>query len=136
MVSFVAVIFWLLVKTTFGQKLLLKYPRFFSLGLVSHEGPSDEAMNNTQFSTYFEGRGWEEKLSDPREKYAYPPNKLIRTKVTGTNPGYGATCVALLLSARTILEETEKMPGKYDLFQSCVLSECSKLVFGITVAVI
>ncbi|XP_055622734.1 saccharopine dehydrogenase-like oxidoreductase [Toxorhynchites rutilus septentrionalis] len=110
-VSFVAIVFWLLVKTTFGQQLLLKYPRVFSLGLVSHQGPSDEAMNNTHFSMYFEGRGWEENLSDPFDKYVYPPNKIVRTKVTGTNPGYGATCVALLLSARTILKETAKLPG-------------------------
>lgn len=111
-VSFIGTIFWLMVKTKVGQNLLLNYPRLFSLGLVSHEGPSDRAMNNTSFAMHFEGRGWEEKLSDPNEKYSYPPNKMIRTKVTGTNPGYGATCVALLVSAKTILKEADKMPEK------------------------
>ncbi|KAL1380239.1 hypothetical protein pipiens_014357 [Culex pipiens pipiens] len=110
-ISFIGAIFWLLVKTTTGQNLLLNHPRLFSLGLVSHEGPSDEAAKNTHFAMHFEGRGWEEKLASPEEKYPYPPNKVIRTKVTGTNPGYGATCVALLLSARTILQEADKMPG-------------------------
>ncbi|XP_058812201.1 saccharopine dehydrogenase-like oxidoreductase [Topomyia yanbarensis] len=110
-VSFIGAIFWLLVKTVTGQNLLLNYPRLFSMGMVSHEGPSDEAMNAVNFSMHFEGRGWEEKLKDPKEKYTYPPNKILRTKVTGTNPGYGATCVALLLSAKTILREADKIPG-------------------------
>nr|XP_019546511.2 saccharopine dehydrogenase-like oxidoreductase [Aedes albopictus] len=110
-VSFIGAIFWLLVKTSVGQNLLLNYPRLFSLGLVSHEGPSDKAMENTSFTMHFEGRGWEEKLADPGDSYTYPPNKVIRTKVTGTNPGYGATCVALLVSAKTILKEADKMPG-------------------------
>lgn len=112
-VTFVGAIFWLLVKSTIGQNLLLNYPRVFSFGMVSHEGPSDEAMNNIHFTMHFEGRGWEEKLDSPSEKYAYPPNKILRTKVSATNPGYGATCVALLLSAKTILREVEKMPGRY-----------------------
>lgn len=111
-VSFIGAIFWLLVKTSVGQNLLLNYPRLFSLGLVSHEGPSERAMNNTTFTMHFEGRGWEEKLAEPSDNYTTPPNKVIRTKVTGTNPGYGATCVALLLSAKTILNEADKMPGK------------------------
>uniref|UniRef100_A0A182J806 Uncharacterized protein n=1 Tax=Anopheles atroparvus TaxID=41427 RepID=A0A182J806_ANOAO len=110
-VSFVGAVFWLMVKTSFGRRMLLNHPRLFSLGMVSHEGPSDEAMNNTQFALYFEGRGWEEKLASPEDQYTTPPNKVIRTKVAGTNPGYGATCVALVLSARTILQDSDKMPG-------------------------
>ncbi|ETN67050.1 saccharopine dehydrogenase domain-containing protein [Anopheles darlingi] len=111
-VSFIGAIFWLMVKTNFGKQLLLNYPRLFSLGLVSHEGPSDQAMNNVDFALYFEGKGWEEKLASPTDKYTTPPNKVIRTKVTGTNPGYGATCVSLLLCARTILLEGDRMPGE------------------------
>uniref|UniRef100_A0A182FAX4 DNA helicase n=1 Tax=Anopheles albimanus TaxID=7167 RepID=A0A182FAX4_ANOAL len=110
-VSFVGAIFWLMVKTNFGKQLLLNYPKLFSLGMVSHEGPSDEAMNNIEFALYFEGKGWEEKLASPTDKYTTPPNKVIRTKVTGTNPGYGATCVSLILCARTILLEADRMPG-------------------------
>ena len=85
----------MMVKTNFGRQMLLNHPKLFSFGMVSHEGPSDEAMNNTHFALYFEGKGWEEKLASPEDKYTTPPNKVIRTKVAGTNPGYGATCVAL-----------------------------------------
>lgn len=110
--ALVGAIFWLLVRSNFGKNLLLTYPRLFSLGMVSHKGPSDDVMRRTRFAFHFEGRGWQEKLKDPNEKYSYPPNKVIRTKVCGTNPGYGATCVALLVSAKTILQESDKMPGK------------------------
>lgn len=43
-------------------------------------------------------------------------NKKIITKVTGKNPGYGATCVALLLAATTILNEKTKMPENGGVF--------------------
>lgn len=70
-------------------------------------------MENTKFSMTFYGEGWpkEDALAEPTDKHTGPPTKKLVTKVTGTNPGYGATCVALLLSATTILKEKSKMPG-------------------------
>lgn len=70
-------------------------------------------MENAQFAIYFRGEGWdkEEKLLEPTDQFKSPPTKKIVTKVSGTNPGYGATCVALVLSALTILRESDKMPG-------------------------
>lgn len=32
-------------------------------------------------------------------------------RVSGMNPGYGATCVAVLSAALTILRESDKMPS-------------------------
>lgn len=72
-------------------------------------------MRNTKFSILFQGKGWpkEDALAEPSDRHTDPPTKILTTKVTGTNPGYGATCVALLLSATTILKQSELMPGKY-----------------------
>lgn len=111
--SVLGVIFGLLSKFSFGRKLLLDHPKFFSLGFFSHEGPSDETMKNSKFSITFYGDGWpkEEKLSEPTDRHATPPTKKLVTRVSASNPGYGATCVALLLSATTILKETNKLPG-------------------------
>ena len=67
-------------------------------------------MENTYFEMVFNVDGWKDKLSDPGDKYETPMDKKMVTKVTGRNPGYGATCVALLLSATTILNENSKMP--------------------------
>ncbi|XP_031631125.1 saccharopine dehydrogenase-like oxidoreductase [Contarinia nasturtii] len=112
LVSLMGVVFGLLTKCSFGRQLLLKYPKFFSLGFISHEGPTEEQMKNTKFSITFYGQGWpkEDALAESTDQHTTMPSKKIVTRVTGTNPGYGATCVALLLSAITILNEKEKLP--------------------------
>lgn len=106
----VGMVFGILTRFCFGRKLLLRFPRLFSLGFVSHEGPSEKDMEATTFSMAMQGRGWAEKLSSATDQYTDAPDKKIAIKVSGTNPGYGATCVALLLSAVTILKEQDKMP--------------------------
>ncbi|XP_016839585.1 saccharopine dehydrogenase-like oxidoreductase isoform X1 [Nasonia vitripennis] len=103
-------IFTLLTKTQFGCNLLLKYPKFFSGGMASHEGPKPELMENSHFSVTLFAKGWTDKLSEPTDQHKDAPNKEMITKVTGTNPGYGATCTSVLLSALTILKESDKMP--------------------------
>jgi len=108
----VAGLFAVMTKFAFGRKLLLTYPRLFSFGAASHEGPPEQKMNHTQFTFLFKGNGWNEKSSDSSVQPSGDPVKTHVTKVTGVNPGYGATCVALLLSAITILKESSLMPGK------------------------
>ncbi|XP_014231061.1 saccharopine dehydrogenase-like oxidoreductase isoform X3 [Trichogramma pretiosum] len=103
-------IFATLAKTSFGRNLLLKHPKLFSLGLISHENPRQETIENTWFSVTLVAKGWSEKLADPLDQHKEPPNKEMITKVSGRNPGYGATCTALVLSAVTILKESDKMP--------------------------
>jgi short subunit dehydrogenase-like uncharacterized protein len=111
-VIFVGMVFGILARFAFGRKLLRSYPKFFSFGFVDHQGPSEENMENTKFELVFNGQGWKEKLAEGTDQYTEPMNKKMVVKVAGTNPGYGATCVALLLSATTILKESAKMPGK------------------------
>lgn len=131
----VSSIFGFLAKFGFGRQLLLKYPKLFSLGTVSHEGPSEEQMENTNFSLTFYGNGWpkEEKLAEGSDKHTNKPTKRLVTRVFCKDPGmtvkchvhvvpfvnksnysnslgYGSTSVALLLSALTILKETDKLP--------------------------
>ncbi|XP_015599596.1 saccharopine dehydrogenase-like oxidoreductase [Cephus cinctus] len=108
--AIVGLFFSLLTKCECGRKLLLKHPKFFSAGFVSHEGPKPETMENTHFSITFKASGWTEKLAEPTDKHQEPPNKDLITKVSGVNPAYGATCTALLLSAITILKEADKIP--------------------------
>lgn len=102
-------VFGLLAKFEFGRQLLLKYPQIFSLGFFSHEGPSEETMRNTKFSITFYGDGWPK--GETGENRSSTPTKNLITRVSASDPGYGATCVALLLSAKTILTEKAKLPG-------------------------
>ena len=103
-------IFVMLSKYEFGRNLLLKYPTFFSGGYISREGPKPEILDNTRFSITFKADGWTERLVEPTDKHDKLPNKVMITKVSGTDPAYGATCVMLLLSAITILKESDKIP--------------------------
>lgn len=70
-------------------------------------------MENTDFAMYLKGVGWtrDEELLEASDQFKAPPKKKLLVKVSGTNPGYGATCVALLLSATTILRQADKMPA-------------------------
>lgn len=112
-VIFVSALFALMTRYKIGRQLLLKYPRFFSAGFVSHEGPTEASMENTDFAIYLKGVGWtkDEELLEASDQFKAPPKKKLVVKVSGTNPGYGATCVALILSATTILRQSDKMPG-------------------------
>lgn len=105
-------IFGILARLAVGRKLLLNHPKFFSGGFFSREGPSDEKMNNTHFSITFDCTGWDSKVDDPNDEFTTAPNKKMRGKVAGSNPGYGSTCVTLVTAAMMILTESDKMPNK------------------------
>lgn len=112
-VAFIGIVFGIMTKFALGRQLLLNYPKIFSLGFASHEGPSEDKSNAVHFKITIKANGWpsSEKLAEPTDQFKDPPSKNMIAKVTGQNPGYGATCVALLLSAVTILQDSDKMPG-------------------------
>ncbi|XP_073955234.1 saccharopine dehydrogenase-like oxidoreductase [Choristoneura fumiferana] len=101
------VILFFMSKTSVTKRLLLNHPRFFSFGLVTRQGPSENVMNNTKFQFQLFGEGWERGVDVEASK----PNKKAVVTVKGVNPGYGATVTALLFSALTCLKESDKMPG-------------------------
>ncbi|XP_038218291.1 saccharopine dehydrogenase-like oxidoreductase [Zerene cesonia] len=100
-----ALILYVMTRSRCTRWLLLKYPRLFSLGYITAEGPSEEVICNTTFSFHLLGEGW-----GPGTSLDAAPDKQLAVRVSGVNPGYGATVVALLLSAVTILSERDRMP--------------------------
>lgn len=88
-ISFMGIVFGLLTKYSFGRKLLLNYPKFFSFGLVSHEGPTIEKMKKSKFSMTFYGQGWpkEDTLAESTDQHTKLPSKKIVTRVSASNPG-------------------------------------------------
>ena len=54
---FIGIFFGLLAKYKPGRYLLEKYPKFFSLGQVSKEGPTKRMAENTNFEMKLYGRG-------------------------------------------------------------------------------
>ncbi|KAK9871270.1 hypothetical protein WA026_011540 [Henosepilachna vigintioctopunctata] len=111
-ITFFGAIFSILSQFQWGRNLLLKYPSLFSAGFFSTEEPSEEIINKSWFSITLIGKGWKEKLAGPEDQYKDPPNRGIMAEVKGTNPGYGATCICLVLAGIVILTEASKMPGK------------------------
>lgn len=89
LVTLLGIVFGILVKFSFGRSLLLRYPKLFSLGFISHEGPSEETMKNAKFSMTFFGQGWskEEALADPSDQHTTLPSKKVVTRVSASNPG-------------------------------------------------
>lgn len=105
--SLVATVLLLMANFSLTRALLLKYPRLFSAGTVTREGPTDNVMNNTSFMFELYGEGWEKGADVDATK----PTKKAVVRVKGVNPGYGATVTALIYSAITCLKEHDKMPG-------------------------
>ncbi|KYM97012.1 PREDICTED: saccharopine dehydrogenase-like oxidoreductase [Cyphomyrmex costatus] len=100
----------ILTRSSYGRNLLLKYPALFSAGFASHESPNPEMLKSTHFSFTFEASGWTEKLAEATDKHTDSPNKKVITRVSGDSPGYELTSIMVILSAITILNETDKMP--------------------------
>lgn len=117
-----------MANLSFGRKLLLKYPKIFSFGRVSHEGPTKETMEKSKFTMHLFGKGWSEKLALPTEGYQLPPTKEIYVQVNGTNPGYGATCVALVLSAVTLLKEKSALPPTGGIYTPAIAFSKTNLI--------
>jgi short subunit dehydrogenase-like uncharacterized protein len=105
-------IFTILAKFSCTAKLLMKYPKFFSCGLVTRDTPAEAQSNNLRCELIFQGQGWKEKRSNPNQHSEnHSENKKFITKVSVVNPAYGATCSSLLLAAKMILRESNRMPG-------------------------
>ena len=117
-------LFSMLAGSESGRNLLLRYPEFFSMGVFSHEGPSELQMASTSFSTTFFARGF----SDSHTLDARTPggedeataltdtnstaqcDKFVVTRVSGPEPGYVATPLIFVTLAVTMLRERSNMP--------------------------
>ncbi|KAF7662103.1 hypothetical protein LDENG_00246290 [Lucifuga dentata] len=105
---FVGMMFWFLVKFSFGRNLLIKYPELFSFGVFSKAGPTRKQMEGSSFQFAFYGEGYTEEQDPSQGK----PNGKIRTLVQGPECGYVATPIAMVQAALTILNESTAMPNK------------------------
>ncbi|KAI5636339.1 saccharopine dehydrogenase NADP binding domain-containing protein [Phthorimaea operculella] len=88
------------------RKLVWTFPRVFTLGLASHQGPSDKMRSDTKFSFTLNGKGW----SDGTNLKMAPDRKLI-VMVSGSDPGYTTTSICFIFAAITLLTERSKMPS-------------------------
>lgn len=104
------IIFGLMCQFKLGRRILLSHPKLCTFGFISKDGPEEATNENGKFDIWFLGQGWKQKIKNADEEIDIPMNKKMLTRVSAVNPGYGATCIALLISATTILKESDKMP--------------------------
>ncbi|KAL0881990.1 hypothetical protein ABMA27_001740 [Loxostege sticticalis] len=102
-----AIFVGILSKFKYGRDLLLNNPEWFSFGIISKQGPTQAAIDNTHFTFELIGRGWEK----GQDVEASAPNKTVVAKISATDPAYGFTSLALVQSAMAILREKPQMPS-------------------------
>lgn len=114
-VTFALIIFGLVSSFSLGRKLLLTYPRVFSAGMVSHEGPTKEQLEASSFATTIVARGYSR---EAQQEYATAgvrpsgPDTRTVVRVTGPEVGYVATPIIFATVARTILTDRSLvLPG-------------------------
>ncbi|XP_066281581.1 saccharopine dehydrogenase-like oxidoreductase isoform X3 [Branchiostoma lanceolatum] len=76
------VVFGVMTKFSWGRWLLSKYPRLFSLGYFSHEGPTQKQIEGASFTMQFIGSGYSNTVLQDGD-YDGPPNMTIATQVEG-----------------------------------------------------
>ncbi len=116
-IIWIAGFFLFLTIFSFGRKLLIKYPKFFTWGAFSEKGPSENFLETTNFEMIFKGKGFVEGKS-----------KKIIAKLSGKNPAYKITSISVLSAAITILEDSKKMPIKFGVLTPAAAFAKTKLI--------
>ncbi|XP_064365494.1 saccharopine dehydrogenase-like oxidoreductase [Dromaius novaehollandiae] len=121
---FAGILFLLLVKFSFGRKLLIKYPEFFSAGRFTKKGPTQKQMDETSFSMTFFGEGYSEGQDPQKGK----PNVKICTQVKGPEPGYIATPIAMVQAGVALLEDAACLPAQGGVYSPGAAFSKTKLI--------
>ncbi|CAH0583137.1 unnamed protein product [Chrysodeixis includens] len=98
-------LYYLLSYFGWFRKLLIKYPRIFTLGYASEKGPTEQMRKDTKYYFQFNGKGW-----DLDADLTTKPTKSMSVKISGRDPGYETTAIAIVMSAITVLKESSNMP--------------------------
>ncbi|XP_044744610.1 saccharopine dehydrogenase-like oxidoreductase [Coccinella septempunctata] len=114
LLGIIGAMFTTFARVRLGRYLLLKYPRFFSMGMFANtkQKPSKEKIEKTKFCLSLVGKGWPEKSTNPDDKFKGPPQKGVIVQVKGSNPVYGITSKCMVLASIMILTEPFKMPQR------------------------
>uniref|UniRef100_A0A1A9Z886 Saccharopine dehydrogenase NADP binding domain-containing protein n=1 Tax=Glossina pallidipes TaxID=7398 RepID=A0A1A9Z886_GLOPL len=104
---FYVILLLILSQFTWSRKALLRSPHIFSFGLVSVEKPLESVQNTIEFAMTLKAKGRYREIPD----FVKPKKELV-VRVSGKNPIYGVTSNAMLICAKTILNESSKMPDK------------------------
>uniref|UniRef100_A0A1I7YPW2 Sacchrp_dh_C domain-containing protein n=1 Tax=Steinernema glaseri TaxID=37863 RepID=A0A1I7YPW2_9BILA len=99
------------VQHKWARDVLRRHPEFFSFGMFSREGATREQLNQTTFTYWFFGHGWNEKLPLDKE-HSSPPEARIVARCQGPDPAYLSTAGCVLSAAVTLLEDGALLPER------------------------
>lgn len=86
-----------MTKYAWGRNLFIKYPKLFSLGAFSHEGPTEEQCRYATFQIDFNAKS--------------ANNQTLKTRVVGDiDPGYTGTAAMVSAAAVTVLKDIDLLP--------------------------
>jgi len=108
-IAAIGAVFGMLSQYSWGRALLLAYPRAFTLGAFSEEGPSEDTLAKSRFRTVFYGRGWAEASASAPPTGGF--DMRVRTSVSGPDPGYGGTALMFAMMARTVIDDRAALQG-------------------------
>ncbi|KAK0553613.1 hypothetical protein OC846_002454 [Tilletia horrida] len=104
--------FGLLASFKLGRMLLLNFPKTFSFGRVSHEGPTKQQIKSTSFVTSLVARGHSPSLIEAAKtqgtKAASKPDQRINVLVQGPEPGYDSTPLCMLACVEVMLSPSQR----------------------------
>lgn len=133
MTGIFGVVFKFLAARHWGRTLLLRYPSFFSGGIVSHAGPTDAQMQAASFVTtlygygYAAGPGGHKALSSTAEY-----DRKVVVEVSGPEAGYVATPIIMVQCAVTLIEDRAMLPPTGGVYSTGAAFGNTKLVERLT----
>uniref|UniRef100_A0A8C8R783 Saccharopine dehydrogenase-like oxidoreductase n=1 Tax=Pelusios castaneus TaxID=367368 RepID=A0A8C8R783_9SAUR len=121
---FAGLLFFLLVKFSFGRNLLANYPELFSFGHFTKKGPTQKQIDGASFTMTFFGEGYSQD-QDPQQG---KPNVKICTQVKGPDAGYVATSVAMVQAGVALLKDASSLPKQGGVYTPGAAFSKTKLI--------
>ncbi|CAH2249955.1 saccharopine dehydrogenase-like oxidoreductase [Pelobates cultripes] len=106
LLTFAVFLMSLLATFSWGRNILINYPRFFSCGTFSTEGPTQRQIDETSFKIKFIGEG----CSKGKDGQKDIPDLKICTEVSGPEAAYVTTPIVIVQAAMTIFKEPGALP--------------------------
>ena len=96
-----------------GRKLIMKYPKVFTLGIFSKEGPPESAIEATKTITTVKAYGYVDRKIEPDATTLPPPDKKVILRVSAPEPTYPLTSQLMIQSAIVLARERieNNLPG-------------------------
>uniref|UniRef100_A0A8C5P6K3 Saccharopine dehydrogenase n=1 Tax=Leptobrachium leishanense TaxID=445787 RepID=A0A8C5P6K3_9ANUR len=121
---FAGLLFAIFTKFCCGRNLLIKFPRFFSFGYFSSEGPTQQQMDQCSFEMTFFGEGY----SPGKDPQQGAPDLKICTRVSGPEAAYVTTPIAMVQAAVAIQTEPGSLPKNGGVFGPAAAFSKTKII--------